>query len=305
MRKCPICNRLYNDPSLNFCLEDGATLVAQTGNFGQQPQNFGQLPQFSPPPKKSSPLVWIAGVLVGVAVIGVVGIISLAALLASASGGNNNNNNGKRPANTVVNSNGNIYPVNSKSNNSNPSAKDPGNIDFSRWGERKTAMGETKLVGDEFQIAAARNNYYYVVVAASKFEDKYLTNDAIAKVTTHSVTGVSPALGYGLVVNSDVDPLKSDYAFVIRSDNQTFRVVRHRDNEEETVTNWTPAAQIRTGTQTNQLEVRSQGDKLTFYINGQLAAGVTDQSDNDEGLVGLYTSDTAPIGFSALQIIKN
>ncbi len=301
MKKCPICNRLYNDPSLSFCLEDGATLIAQTGKFGQQPPGFAQLPQILPG-KKRSPLLWVAGILGVLAVVGGVGIIGLIAVLASLG---SNNNNVKRLANTVNNSNGSISPVNSKVTGSNPLAKDTGNIDFSRWGERKTAMGETKLVGDEFQVSAARNNYYYVVISSSKFEDKYLTNNATAKVTTHSVSGVSPTLGYGLVINSDVNPLKSDYAFVIRSDNQTFRVLRHQDNEEETMTNWAQAPQIRTGTQTNQLEVRSAAGKLTFYINGQLATTVTDESDSDEGLVGLYTSDTAPIGFSALQVVKN
>ena len=302
MKKCPICNRLYNDPSLSFCLEDGATLIAQTGNFGQQSPGFAPLQQ-APPRKKGRPLLWVAGILGGVFVLGIVGIIGLIAIVASLG---NNSNNARRPINVGNSLTNSVSPVNSKvSNSSNPLAKDTGNIDFSRWGERKTAMGETKLVGDEFQVSAARNGYYYVVISSSKFDDKYLTNDATAKVTAHSVSGVSPTLGYGLIVNSDVDPLKSDYAFVIRSDNQTFRVVRHQDNEEEAVTNWTPAAQIRTGTQTNQLEVRSQGDKLTFYINGQVATSVTDKNNTDEGIVGIYTSDTAPIGFSALQIIKN
>jgi hypothetical protein len=82
-------------------------------------------------------------------------------------------------------------------------------------------------------------------------------------------------------------------------------VVRHQDSKEETVVGWTYAPQIRTGTQTNQLEVRSVGSKLTFYINGQQAATVTDKSDAEQGIVGLYTSDTAPIGFSDLQVFKN
>ncbi len=303
MKKCPVCNRTYNDPSLNFCLDDGATLVAQTGSFGQQPQSFSPLPQM-PGQKKRSPLLWILGILGGVGILGLIGFVGLIALLAYAGG--NTNNNGKRLANMSNGSNGGSYPVNLRvSNSNNSSPRDAGNIDFARWGERKTAMGETKLIGDEFQVSAARSGYYYVVIASSKFDDKYLTNDATAKVTTHSVTGISPSLGYGLIVNSDVDPLKSDYAFVIRSDNQTFRVVRHQNNKEEAVVNWTPASQIRAGTQTNQLEVRSVEDKLTFYINGQLATSVTDKSGNDQGIVGLYTSDTAPVGFSALQITQN
>ncbi|MEP6923946.1 MAG: hypothetical protein ABI954_05755 [Pyrinomonadaceae bacterium] len=300
MKKCPVCNRAYNDPTLNFCLEDGATLIVQTGGFGQtQPQNFVTASQMQGR-KKSNPLVWIVGVLGVLIVIGGIGAVSLIALIAA---GGNNGNNGKR----TINSNGGGYGTNFKVSNdaSNSSLQKGENIDFTRWGERKTAMGETKLAGDEFQVSALKNGYYYVVIASSKFEDKYLTNDATVKVTTHSVTGNSPSLGYGIIVNSDVDPLKSDYAFLIRSDNQTFRIVRHQSNEEETVTKWTFAPQIRTGTQTNQLEVRSADTKLAFYINGQLATSVTDENGSDQGIVGLYTSDTAPIGFSNLQVIKN
>jgi hypothetical protein len=303
MKKCPVCNSAYNDPTLNYCPEDGATLIAQTGSFGQ-PQGFTGQPQFSSQ-KKRNPVLWILGITGGIIIIGIIGIVGLIALLAHSVG--NNNNNGNLLSNTVTNSNRGIYPVKLKVSNTSGSsvAKDNGNIDFARWGERKTAMGETKLVGDEFQVSAAQSGYYYVVISSSKFDDRYLTNDAIAKVTTHSVTGDSPSLGYGLIVNSDVDPLKSDYAFLIRSDNQTFRVVRHQNNKEETITDWTTASQIRTGTQTNQLEVHSIDDKLSFYINGKLATSLTDKNNTDEGLVGLYTSDTTPIGFSALQIIKN
>lgn len=301
MKKCPICHRAYNDPTLNFCLEDGATLVAQTGGFGQtQPQNLATAPQMRGR-KQSNPLLWVLGILGGVVVLGAIGVVGLIALIA-ASG----NNNGKRIANGAGNSNGRIYAANSKtSTNNSTSAKNGENIDFTRWGERKTQMGETKLVGDEFQVNANKNGYYYVVIASSKFEDRYLTNNAIAKVTTHSVTGVSPSLGYGLIVNSDTDPLKSDYAFLIRSDNQTYRIVRHEEDKEETVVGWTSASQIRTGTQTNQLEVRSNNDKLSFYINGQMATTITDKSGAEQGIVGLYTSDTPPIGFSDLQIIEN
>ena len=158
MKKCPVCKSFYNDPTLNFCPEDGATLVAQTGRVGQPP-GFAPLPQI-PSRKKRNPLLWILGITGGIAFIGIVGIAGLIAFLAHSV---SNNNNGKRLANTVINSNGGIYPVNSKTSNSssgNSSSKDTGNIDFARWGERKTAMGQTKLVGDEFQLSAAQSGYY-------------------------------------------------------------------------------------------------------------------------------------------------
>lgn len=303
MKKCPICHRSFSDPTLNFCLDDGATLIAQTGNFGQAGQNPAPFEHFGQP-KKSKQWIWILGVLGVIVLIGAGSIIGLIAFIA-ASG---NSNNGKRPVNKSNSTNGGSSPANSKTPNNggnNSIVKNSENVDFTRWGERKTAAGETKLVGDEFQVNAHKNGFYYVVIASNKFDDKYLTNNSVTKVTTHSVTGNSPTLGYGLIINSDVDPLKSDYAFLIRSDNQTYRVVSHEDDQEGSVVNWTYAPQIRTGTQTNQLEVRSVGTKLSFYINGQLATTVTDESGSDQGIVGLYTSDSYPIGFSDLQIIKN
>jgi TolB-like protein/Flp pilus assembly protein TadD len=49
MKQCPDCKRIYNDDSLNFCLEDGETLVpADTSSEAPTALNIPQIPSESP-----------------------------------------------------------------------------------------------------------------------------------------------------------------------------------------------------------------------------------------------------------------
>lgn len=300
MRRCPVCNRTYNDQSLNFCEEDGATLAEfksfnEPSGFGQQPQGFAAIRPVTASPKKSNALLWVLGIFVALIIVGLAGFIGLVALIAAYGDNTNNNSTG-----VVINSNkGDIF---GKTSTSGKAYK----VDFKRWNEFKESYGEASLVGDEYQMACKFNNYFYVRLSSSKYDNNLMTNNATTKVTVRSVTGTSPTLGYGLVINSDTQPLKSDYAFVIfNGTNPQFRVVRHVDKKETIVKPWTAASQIRTGTQTNQLEVRTSGKTMSFYINGQLATTITDESGSDQGIAGIYTSDTQAIGFSNLEVIKN
>jgi hypothetical protein len=99
--------------------------------------------------------------------------------------------------------------------------------------------------------------------------------------------------------------LLEDYAFVIRTtDNPEFCVYLHREGKETTLVTWTSASQIRTGSATNQLEVRTTDTQLTFYINGQYATSVADPAGYKGGITGFYTSDTAPVAFDDLEIFR-
>src|SRR5688572_6788091 len=124
MKRCPTCNRTYNDTSLNFCLEDGTPLVADAGRvhdpnatirYGEppdtnpppteiyrqpapllnqvdasaQPRQWAPSPA-SPPRKKSNAVWWILGGLVVAALI-VVGVAVM--ILALASMGSNSKSN--------------------------------------------------------------------------------------------------------------------------------------------------------------------------------------------------------------------
>lgn len=308
MKRCPVCNRAYDDGTLNFCEEDGATLVAFNSGYGQSSgfgssggQNFGSTyPPVVRPPQKASALPWVLGVFGTLIVLGVLGIIGLVALVGTLP--DNKNNNGTTRVN---NSNkGGIFTGSSPSNKS--SAANGYKIDFTRWSDFDKPDGKAQIIGDEYQLVCKQQNYYYVVVASTKFDEKLVTNNSTAHVTVRSVTGESPELGFGIVVNSDTKPLENGYAFLIYTgDAPKYRVVRHIDRKETVVKEWTAASQIRSGTQPNQLEVRSGGGKMAFYINGQLATTVTDESDNDQGIIGVYSSDTETVGFSNMEIIKN
>lgn len=326
MRKCPVCNRTYTDESLNFCLEDGATLVADTtpSNFGSpsgfntQPPNTAQswqptVPQnfVNPAPrKKSSPVLWILGILGVLAVVVGVGFFGLLVLIGLAVDNQNENNSN---ASNIRSANTNGSSANRASTNGSNSKIQINNTtktaklddDFTNWGKLDSEFGKADVTGGEYQVNSKKDNFYYVVVADSKVTDKFATNNATTRVTARSVSGASPSLGYGLVVHSDPTPLKNDYAFVIRTGTTpAFRVIRHINNNETDLVKWTSASQIRTGTQSNELEVRSDGKQLQFYINGQYAASVTDSSPG-KGIVGIYMSDTKPVAFTDLKIIDN
>ncbi len=67
MKKCLKCNQVYADDSLNYCLNDGTTLV-----FEGEQQTV--VVQKTPPPKKSKVLLWLG--LIGLIVFAGIGIIA-------------------------------------------------------------------------------------------------------------------------------------------------------------------------------------------------------------------------------------
>lgn len=310
MKRCPVCNRSYGDTTLNYCEEDGATLVAYHSGYGQssgysQPSsaahNFGAVYSATRPASqsKASALPWVLGVFATLILLAVAGFIALVALVGTLPDDNKNNSSGTR-------ANSNKTGIFDSTSTTSKTSSSGFKIDFTRWSEFDKADGVAKVMGDEFQLACKQSNYFYVMIASTKFEDKFVTNNATARVTVRSVTGDAPGLGYGIVVDSDIEPLKEGYAFLISNGSSPkYRVVRHINRKETVVKDWTAAAQIRSGTQPNQLEVRSDGKTMSFYINGQLATNVTDENGSEKGIVGIYTSDTKPVGFSNLEIIKN
>jgi hypothetical protein len=134
MKRCPTCNRSFDDETLSFCLEDGTPLVSDSAGradsqetlspspsaaptmIGASPptQNYGQLPgkatinasqadipglqSYLPPPRQRSKWPWVVGILAIVLIM--IGGIVVAAIfippLLQKSG------NDKRPAPTPV-----------------------------------------------------------------------------------------------------------------------------------------------------------------------------------------------------------
>ncbi len=339
MKKCPSCSRTYTDDTLSYCLDDGTPLqsaaITQPPGFdpnatlqfnavrettpqpapspyghgpGPSPgsQPFTPTPSWSPSPpsnaargyaqpKKSKAAFWIVG---GIAALIVVGIGAVILVVALASLGSNTNN-----SNTAANSNSGSSNRNSGSSSSkNYIIRD----DFSskQWWTGSNNVGTAEYVNAEYQISAAGFESYMVVYAPQKAE--YETEDVTARVTTRSVTGASPSLGYGIAALGEMKSGNlEDYAFLVRTDESpAFRVAMHRGGQETTLVNWTRSSLIRTGSTPNQLEVRVKGDQLSFYINGQFATSISDTAGYKRGYVGLYTSDTAPVAFDDLELYK-
>lgn len=353
MKKCPTCNRTFEDDALSFCLHDGSPLVSAGAVANAPPYDLGATVQYNPgrdtnpppaafqpsqfpnqqmqppswapmppvggmqgqaPPKKSKAIYWILGVVALLIVLGVGGII-LAVVLYGTSDSNTNNsnsasNNSNNNSNVTKNSNAsNNSNANVAGNNSNGSSTKNYQLqeDFSNaslWWSSSNAFGKAEYVNGEYQLSGSLDGGYVVIYGPDK--SAYRTEAATSRVTARSVTGTSPRMGYGLTVYGALkNGSLEDYAFLIRTDDSpAFRVVLHQAGKETTLINWTRSSLIRTGSNTNQLEVRASADQLAFYINGQYATSIPDSADYKLGLVGFYSSDTAPIAFDDLEIFK-
>jgi hypothetical protein len=319
---CPNCRQTYSDETLNFCLSDGSVLntVGQDSG-GEATVLMGQVPptnqnqtvtqpqanpvfqnstptlyqpnsqtsatvvQNRPPVKKSKAWLWIAGIVGGLVIVGGIAFIGLIGLVMSNIDDEpgNNSNVRKSPTPTVA---------------FDTYLKD----DFSKWRAESNSFGNTEFTNGEYIMSSKQAGFYYVLVTADK---NFKTSNASTKVTVRSVTGKEARLGYGLLIHSDPNiALARDYAFLIDAVKQSYRVAQHTANKETTLINWTRFPAIRSGTQTNEIEVRDQNGKMSFFINGQFAVDVTDSTNFKDGLFGLYVSDAVPTAFSNLQIAK-
>lgn len=337
MKRCPSCNRTYTDPSLNFCLEDGTPLTTDAPPpsdpnatvrypsardtvepppteiyrpdsplVSSQPQQWTPTPTPMPsmaPQKKSNAVWWILGGLAAVAVIGVGLVVMLIAL--ASMGGNTNNNNGS------PNSNGREIGRNVNGTvNTNPNTNistSPASLvdDFSKqkWGTGDSKFGKIWYADDEYHMSS-KEKTFVVMYAPS---EEYNTKDATVKVTARSVDGTVPSAGFGLMVHCAQSKTKQleDYALLIYpSDDPEYEVIMHKDGNQTSLVSKTKSSAIRSGTSPNQLEIRIQGDELSFYINGQYLTRITDKENYKGGRAGLYTSDVTEVAFDDLEITR-
>ncbi len=134
MKRCPTCNKTFNDQSLSFCIDDGTPLIeAQSDDELTEVRGVGSSPPYQPPSyvppgtggsqRKTWP--WVVGIL-GLLVIALVGFTVAAVVLVprmmkkaneSAAVNNNSNSNTSNNANVEV-------PVNENTNNANANTGD-------------------------------------------------------------------------------------------------------------------------------------------------------------------------------------
>lgn len=318
MKICPNCRKTYTDESLNFCLEDGGALkpldrdappatvlmnqarpTSSNQNLPNQtipPPNWGAAqPHYAAPQpkKKSKAWMWILGILGGGALLVILGAVGLIGLIASID-----DPKGK-PSNSNKSDNSN------KSGNSNVAPDEDFTVvkrdDFADWKYDDPEVGRTEYRNGEFTMISKAPEYYFVLLANKDF----LTSGVTTKVTVKNTTGAPTNSGYGLIVGSDpAAPLTQDYAFLIDTVKQSYRVALHKNKKETTLVNWTRFSAIRGGTQINELRVRDENGRMTFFINGQTATTVRDAANYRNGIAGIYSSDGVPVAFSDLEIQK-
>ena len=271
-------------------------------------------PHWSPPAqmhpvKKSNAVWWVVG---GLAVVGVLGVVLVVIILALASMDTNETNSNVNSNSIVVNNNRNANVTTPNTNNfnsdlSNSNSNQPEALtdDFAsgKWRTGTFQFGDIWYADDEFHMRA-KEKMYLVMYAPSA---EYTTEDARVRVTARSVDGVSPASGYGLIVHGEksADGALEDYALLIYTGSEPqYQVVLHKNGVQKTLVPWTKSSIIRPGTNPNQLEIRSQADELSFYVNGRYLTRVTDTEKNKRGVAGLYTSETSEVAFDDLEIIR-
>ncbi len=319
MKICPTCRRTYDDDGLNFCLEDGSVLTfsvadsaaptiamhaprptAPSPSPGIQTswdvQNAGGY-SMQPTKKSSKAWVWVLGIFALLILLCGGGFAGFFFYVASIS-----NTNGT--VNSTKGTNSSTPKANTFSTkNPSPSPASSGTvqeIDLAGLIREFSVYGTTEFKDGELLMASKQKGYYYVLVTPDDFK----TDGAITRVTVRNPDNVDSDLGYGLIIHSDTRPLEKDYAFLIDAKRRRFRVVRHVPQDEITVTAWSSSKLINEGTAENTLEARDKGEKIEFYINGQLVSTVTNKNGPKGGVPGLYAGDGAKIGFKKLEIVK-
>ena len=313
MKICPQCQRTYEDNTLNFCLDDGSVLnqasepdndppetvmmnppqpTGQNQAFGTQPnnQNWDKSPRYqSPQASGSKSWMWVLGILIGMVVLCGGGLVGVFAILNSVE-------NDEEPI-------ANVRPKTNRTPKVKVATRDSRRLvsshDFSKWNIKGNSNVSAYYNNGEL-VLTSKVGYYYVILTKN-----YLTYDGSVKLTLRNTTGEVSSLGYGLVVHSDPKKvIVKDYAFLIRSDNQQYRVVRHTNKRETNVVDWTRSSAINKGTESNVLEIRAEGKDMKFYINGKFVRTVKDFSNYKDGVAGVYTSGNVPIGYSKMEYRK-
>ncbi|MFN2512193.1 MAG: hypothetical protein ABR568_12220 [Pyrinomonadaceae bacterium] len=281
------------------------------GSSSGQPARGGgpPRPQWSPAPQlrpqeKSNAVWWVIG---GIAVVGILGIgliimMMTVTRLAADNPGNNNANTRVPNTNRSANANAN-RTANANSNTSSLPASVAETFSEEKWRTGNFQFGDIWYKDGEYHMRSKERTYLVMYAPSSDFA----TENATVRVTTRSVDGTGPTSGYGLIVHGQKSPSNEleDYALLIfTGDEPRYQVVMHKGGNQKALVPWTKSALILSGTSPNQLEIRTKGDQLRFYINGRYLTRITDNENPKRGVAGLYTSETSEVVFDDLEITR-
>jgi hypothetical protein len=266
-------------------------------------------PMPAPQPRKSNAVWWILGGIAVLVVLGI-GIVVVIVAVASMSSGSNNNrliaNANNRNANTnrfgsYPNTNSN---ANTNANTENLPASYTDDFSLQKWSTGSSQYGDLWYADDEYHMRSKEKTYLMMDAP----DNNYNTTNATVRVKVRNVDGISPTSGYGLLVHFAKSKDKGepeDYGFLIYSgERPQYRVVLHKGGAETSLVSWTPSSTIKSGTSTNQIEVRIKGPLLGFYINGQYVTSIPDSANFKHGRAGFYTSDAHEVAFDDLEITR-
>ena len=279
--------------------------VSELASPPSRPQQWSPMsPQMSQPrpQQKSTAIWWILG---GVAVVGVIGIGLIVMLLALASlSSNGNSSDANIDSGSVDRStSGNANRASSVNSNTSSALASSLDDDFSteKWRTGNFQFGDIWYADSAYHMRSKEETYLVMYAPSAE----YSTENAKVRVTAYGVDGTSPISGYGLIVHGEKskDNQLEDYALLIYTGAEPqYEVVMHKAGSQKTLVPWTKSSAILSGIGPNQLEIRSKGDELSFYINGRYLTRITDDENFKRGVAGLYTSETAEIVFDDLKI---
>jgi len=328
MKICPRCQTTYADDNLNYCLADGSVLTSSTNDdqtvlvnetrltqqpLGGQYQQATQPGSYSPqaysslqPQKSSKTWIWVVLILGAVIVVcggGFAGLVFLGLQAEKEKAISVPQDIPKdQPIRSNKATNSTAPPTNASNSTSNSTSDrtDLETIDLSDWLQDSQLYGVTEFKDGEFFMSSKKKGFYYVLVAPSE----YTTDSSDTRVTLRNVDNARSSLGYGLVFHSDPTPLQQDYAFLIDTKRQKYRIVHHEPQDEEPIVNWTTSDSIRSGDEENTLEVRDRDKTIDLYINGTMVTSIRNVYGYSNGVPGLYSGDGVKIAFRDLEIRK-
>lgn len=304
MKVCPTCRAVYQDPGLNFCLEDGSPLQSQTPGAGTPPPTmpggqvtFGAPPQgaapqaggpgafggqqgftMQPPAKKASK--WWIWAIVGV-IVAVVGC-SASFVILGLIGMSMDNSNNSNVANSAQQKKDNrVYDT----------------LDFSGYVFDDSPYFEIDKNGESMTAKTKSGVKSFILTFPA---GQYEVHGGGATVTVTNVSGKSSLSGYGIAFHAGDEPRERDYFFVIDSVRGEFRISQDKSKVEKDIVEWTPSDAIKRGGEANVLEVEDKDGKIKFFINGTNVGETSDKIGTSGGSIGVYFSD-AKVEFSSMK----
>lgn len=171
--------------------------------------------------------------------------------------------------------------------------------DQSGWDRDSTTEGFTDYVNGAYHIKVETDSYFWWGSPYQYF------GDVIVEVNAAVVAGEDDNM-YGIICKHEDND--NWYALVISGDGYAAIRKRYQGSEElNYITEFEPAPMVNTGRAANKLRAECVGDRLSLYVNGELAIETYDSdiSAGDVGLVaGTFDQSLTEVSFDNFLVIE-